>query len=263
MIWESVLAALASIKANSFRSFLTALGIIIGVASVIAVISIVQGLSVTINAQFQGLGSNSVTVRSFTPFKQALQGRLARLTENDLRAIEHRVDGVSHISPVLFNPLSPATSVSHRSKTAFTSVFGVGASWIDVQGLFPQAGRYFTRNDDDRRRLVCLLGAEVVNNLELPEDPIGEFIRIGAEWCRVVGVMEELGEVLGLSRDDYVLLPFNTMKRIIGGIQAYDIQIQMLVDDMERMDELTSRIRRVLRQQHNLRSGQADDFRVH
>jgi putative ABC transport system permease protein len=262
MFMEAVYAAFNAIRAHSFRSFLTALGIIIGVASVIAVVSIVQGLSYTVNAQFQGLGSNSITVRSFTPFKQALQGRLAQLTEDDLRAIEHRIDGISHVTPILFDPQNRASLIGHRSQTTFTQVYGVGASWIDVQGLYPQSGRYFSRSDDQSRRMVCLVGADVIENLEMQAPIEGQFIRLGSDWCKVVGVMEERGELLGFSQDDYVLMPYPSMQRFIGGAREFDIQIQLLVDDMTRLDEIKDRIRRVLRQEHGLTAGQADDFRV-
>ena len=262
LLLESLRSAMASIRAHGFRSFLTALGIIIGVASVIAVVSIVQGLSYTVNAQFQGLGSNSITIRSFTPFEQQMQGRLAKLTEDDLRAIRHRVDGISHVTPLLFNPTAPSMNVGYRAKSTFTRVFGVGSSYMDVNQIFPQEGRFFTRSDNERRRLVCLAGEDVIENLEIEGDPIGEFIRIGDEWCKLVGIMEARGELLGFSQDDYVLLPFDTMQRLLGTSQEFDIQIQLLVDDLERMEEITARIRRVLRQQHDLRPGQADDFRV-
>jgi putative ABC transport system permease protein len=262
MFLEAISAALNAIRAHSFRSFLTALGIIIGVASVIAVVSIVQGLSYTVNAQFQGLGSNSITVRSFTPFRQALQGRLAQLTEDDLRAIEHRVEGISHITPILFDPQGRASLVGYRSQTTFTQVFGVGASWIDVQGLYPQSGRYFSRSDDQSRRMVCLVGSDVVENLELPDPPEGHFVRLGSEWCKIVGVMESRGELLGFSQDDYVLMPYPSMQRFIGGASELDIRIQFLVDDMARLDEIKDRVRRVLRQEHDLAAGDADDFRV-
>ena len=259
---ESLRSAFAAIRAHGFRSFLTALGIIIGVASVIAVVSIVQGLSHTVNAQFQGLGSNSITVTSYTPMQQRLQGRLAKLTEADLETLRYRVEGVSHVTPILFDPNNSMRSVGYRTESAFTRVFGVGASYIEVNQLFPQSGRFFSRSDDERRRLVCLIGTDVVENLDLPEGGLGEFIRIGSDWCRVIGVMEERGEILGFSQDDYILLPYNTMQRLIGSTTQYDIQIQMLVDDIERMDETIARIGRVLRQQHELKGDTPDDFRI-
>ncbi len=259
---ESLRSAFAAIRAHGFRSFLTALGIIIGVASVIAVVSIVQGLSHTVNAQFQGLGSNSITVTSYTPMQQRMQGRLAKLTEADLETIEHRVEGVSHVTPILFDPNNSMRSVGYRTESTFTRVFGVGSSYIEVNQLFPQTGRFFSRSDDERRRLVCLAGTDVVENLDLPDGGLGAFIRIGSDWCRIIGVMEARGDILGFSQDDYILLPYNTMQRLIGSTTQYDIQIQLLVDDIDRMDETIERIGRVLRQQHELKGDTPDDFRI-
>jgi len=259
---EGLRSAFAAIRAHGFRSFLTALGIIIGVAAVIAVVSIVQGLSHTINAQFQGLGSNAITVRSYTPLQQQLRGRMAQLSESDLRAIRHRVDGISHVTPILFDPAGQRGQVSFGAKTHFTQVFGIGPSYMEVTQAFPQQGRFFARSDEERRRLVCLIGPEAAKNLELPGSGLGEFIRIGSDWCRIVGVMEERGEIFGFSQDDYVLLPYSTMQRLIGNTRPYDLQVQLKVDDLERMEEVEARIRRTLRQEHELKAGVPDDFRV-
>jgi len=262
MLLESIRSALESIRAHGFRSLLTSLGIIIGVTSVIAVVSIVQGLSYTVNAQFAGLGGNSLTIHSYTPFKQQLQGHQAKLRDRDLQAISRRIQGVSHITPVLFAQGDSRGVISYRSQTAFTRVIGIGPSYMDVNSVYPQDGRFFTRDDDVRGRLVCTVGVDVIENLEMPDDALGEYFRVGKEWCKIVGVMESRGELLGFSRDDFVLMPYNTAKRIMGATRDLDIQIQLLVDDMNRQDEVRERVRRVLRQERGLKSGQADDFKV-
>jgi putative ABC transport system permease protein len=262
MLLESIRSALESIRAHGFRSLLTSLGIIIGVTSVIAVVSIVQGLSYTVNAQFAGLGGNSLTIHSYTPFKQQLQGHQAKLRDRDLQAISRRIQGVSHITPVLFAQGDSRGVISYRSQTAFTRVIGIGPSYMDVNSVYPQQGRFFTRDDDVRGRLVCAVGVDVIENLEMPDDALGEYFRVGKEWCKIVGVMESRGELLGFSRDDFVLMPYNTAKRIMGATRDLDIQIQLLVDDMNRQDEVRERVRRVLRQERGLKSGQADDFKV-
>jgi len=259
---ESIRSALESIRAHGFRSLLTSLGIIIGVTSVIAVVSIVQGLSYTINAQFAGLGGNTLTIRSYTPFKKQLQGRLAKLRDSDLQVISRRVDGISDITPILYTQTGAQGSISYRSQMSFSRVFGIGPSYLDVNGVYPQEGRFFTADDDVRRRLVCVVGVDVIEDLEIPDDPIGEFFRIGNEWCKIVGVMEKRGELLGFSQDNFVLLPYGTAKRIMGASRDLDIQIQLVVDDMNRQDEVRDRVRRVLRQEHGLKSGDPDDFRV-
>ncbi len=259
---ESLRSAFAAIRANGLRSFLTALGIIIGVAAVIAVVSIVQGLSYTVNAQFQGLGADSITIRSYTPVDLQLSGRFARLTEADLRAVQHRVDGITDVTPILFDPAGKTGQIGYRAKNHFVQVSGVGSSYMDVVGVFPERGRFFSRDDEQRRRLVCLVGQEAARAIELPEDPVGQFIRIGDDWCRVIGVMEARGELFGFSQDDFVLLPYETMRRIIGTSRQHDLQIQLTITDMAQLDEVSSRIRRVLRQARDLKPGDPDDFKI-
>jgi putative ABC transport system permease protein len=262
MVFESFRSALESIRAHGFRSLLTSLGIIIGVTSVIAVVSIVQGLSYTVNSQFAGLGGNSLTLRSYTPFKKQLQGRFARLTDQDMQVIDRRIDGISHITPILYTQSGRRGAISYRSQSSFSQVIGIGPSYLEVNSVYPQDGRFFTREDDERRRLACMIGVDVIENLEMPDEAVGEYFRIGNEWCKVIGILERRGELLGFSQDDYVLLPYGTAKRIMGNRRDLDIQIQLLVDDISRQDEVKERIRRVLRQEHNLKAGEPDDFRV-
>lgn len=262
MLWESVRSALASIRAHGFRSILTSLGIIIGVMSVIAVVSIVQGLSATVNAQFEGLGSNTLTVRSYTPFKKALQGQFARLSNEDMELIRRRIDGISHITPILYSQSGAQGRIAYRSQESFSQVFGVGPDWMEVNSSFPETGRALAREDDQRRRLVCLIGTEVIKNLKLPDEPIGEYFRVNNDWCRIIGVMEQRGELFGFSQDDYVMMPYGTARRMQGSSRDLDIQVQLLVEDMERQDEVIARIRRLLRQEHGLKAGDADDFRI-
>jgi len=259
---ESMRSAFASIWAHGFRSLLTSLGIIIGVMSVIAVVSIVQGLSQTVNAQFAGLGGNSLTVRSYTPFKKQLQGRFAKLRDSDMQLISRQVEGISDITPILYVQSGRRGAISYRSQTSFSQVIGIGPKYLEVNGVYPEKGRFFTHEDDVRRRLVCAVGADVIENLEMPEDSIGEFFRVGNEWCKIIGILERRGELLGFSQDDYVLLPYGTARRIMGASNKLDIQIQLLVDDMNQQDEIKDRIRRLLRKEHNLKSGDPDDFKV-
>ena len=96
----------------------------------------------------------------------------------------------------------------------------------------------------------------------MPDDAIGEFFNVGKQWCKVAGVLEKQGELLGFSRDSIVLLPYDTAKRMMGASKDLDIQIQVLVDEINRQHEVIGRIRRVLRQEHGLKAGERDDFKV-
>src|SRR5215471_290078 len=212
---EGARAALDSIRAHAFRSFLTTLGIVIGVASVIAMISIIQGLQFTIGQQFEGLGSNSVTVRSYTALADALQGKISRLTQDDFDLIRYRVDGIQSITPIMFVQNGQA-QVRYGSQTTMSQVLGTTYSYQDVGQYYPKDGRFLSDSDNDTRRRVAVIGEQVRQDLSLPENPIGEFISINGEWLKVIGLLEAKGESLGQSQDNRVMIPYSTMVALQG-----------------------------------------------
>ncbi|HEU4620158.1 MAG TPA: ABC transporter permease [Gammaproteobacteria bacterium] len=258
---EGVRSALHSIRAHAFRSFLTALGIIIGVASVIAMVSIIQGLSYTIGQQFQGLGSNSIIVQSYTPLEDRLQGRRARITTQDLDLITYRVDGIESITPVMFSQTGQA-QVRYGSQVATAQILGTTYSFQDVGQYFTHYGRFLSDSDNQTRRRVAVIGEEVRDDLSLPDDPVGEFVQVNGEWLKIIGLLEAKGEILGNSQDNRVLLPFSTMQSLNGNQANPDIQIQLAVADASDMDPVIQRITRLLRDAHHLAADAEDNFRI-
>jgi putative ABC transport system permease protein len=258
---EGARAALGSIQAHAFRSFLTTLGIVIGVASVIAMVSIIQGLSFTIGQQFQGLGSNSVTVQSYTALEDALQGRRARLTEEDLDLIRFRVDGISSITPIMYSPNGQA-QVRYGSQTTTSQVLGTTYSYQDVAQLFSQRGRFLSDSDEATRRRVAVIGEEVRDDLSLPEDPVGEFVQINGEWLKIIGLLEAKGEIFGQSQDNRVLVPYSTMVGLQGNQRQRDISIQLTLVDLAELENVSQTIARLLRNAHDLGPDDEDDFRI-
>ena len=125
---EGIRSAFSLIYAHSFRSFLTTLGIVIGVASVIGMVSIIQGLSFFILQELQGFGTNSVTVHSFTPLRERLQRRFARLTEDDLDLISYRIDGIESITPIMYSR-NGQSQIRYGSQTAVAPVLGTTYSF--------------------------------------------------------------------------------------------------------------------------------------
>lgn len=256
---ECFRAALISIRAHGFRSLLTTLGIIIGVASVIATVAIVQGLSHSITQQLQGLGATSLSVYSYTPFQEQMKGRFARITPNDLQLITDRVDGIESITPILASHFS--STIRYGSKSTFARVQGTTKSFQQVQQLYMTSGRFLADSDNQTRRRVCVIGEEVRSNLSLPKNPVGEFIEISGEWVKIVGLVEAKGDLLGFKQDDFILLPYSTMRSLNGNQVEADIQIQLTVNNIEDMDAVTERIRRLLRQSHRITDGE-DDFKI-
>jgi len=259
---ESFRSAWESIISNGFRSFLTTLGIVIGVASVIAVISLVEGLRESISSEFQGLGTNSLSVRSYTPFKQRIQGQLARITPEDLQLLQERTDGVSSITPVLYSQTNTGGEVRYRGQSTFTQVQGTTYSFQDVANSYPARGRFLSATDNQKRRRVCVIGAQTALDLELPDNPLGTFIEVSGDWFKVIGVMETRGEMFGVSQDDYVLLPYRTMQSLNGAQREPDIAIQLAVSNIDDIPEVSERIRTLLRRSHRLTGDTADDFVV-
>ena len=97
----------------------------------------------------------------------------------------------------------------------FTNIYGIGPSYLEVNSVFPQRGRFFTPEDESRRRLVCTVGPDVLEELEMPEDSIGEFIRLGGDWCKIVGVMEKRGGLLEFWQDDDIVMTEAMAGRLI------------------------------------------------
>ncbi len=259
---ESFRSAFLSIRAHSFRSFLTSLGIIIGVASVIAVVSIVQGLSASIGEQFKGLGSNSLTVRAYTPFEEAMQGRQNVLGLNDYRQIVAHLDDVSNVSPS-FTPFGNfGTTARYGSQSAFTQVVAVTEQYQDAHQTYPQYGRFIRNNDNTSRRKVCVVGSKVQEKLKLPDNPIGQFLEIGGEWFKIIGVTEEKGETLGFSKDDFILIPFSVGQSVTGQDVKLNVQITFSVNEIEQLELVQGRLTSLLRQLHHLKPGQPNDFKV-
>jgi putative ABC transport system permease protein len=258
---ESLGSALRSIRAHGLRSFLTTLGIIIGVAAVIAMVAIIQGFSFMINQQFEGLGTNSLTVQSYTTRENRLQGRIARITPEDVELIGSRVEGIASISPIMY-PTGGMNQVRYGSEVTNTQVTGSTWSYQDVGQLYTKHGRFITESDSTTRRRVAIIGEDVRTDLSLPDNPVGEFIRIGDEWVRIIGLMEPRGQIFGQSQDNYVILPFNTMRTLVGNQNRPDIFMQISLSDVNNLDSVRDRITSLLRYAHSLNSDEEDDFQV-
>jgi putative ABC transport system permease protein len=256
---ESLRSALAAIRAHRLRSFLTSLGIIIGVASVITVVSLIQGLSKSVSDQFEGLGGNGLTVRPHNEFKDMMRGKVNYLRFEDVEQLRTRVDGIRSLSP-LFNP--GFSEVRYTGLSATAQVFATTASYQEVNGRYARLGRFISDSDDAGARRVVVVGEKLIEDLHLPPNPVGQFILYANEWFKIVGVMEKQGEIFGMSRDNYMIIPFRTGQSIIGNNTRPQLQITMAVRDLGRLDEARSHIRMVMRQAHRLKADDADDVEI-
>ncbi|MHB1617297.1 MAG: ABC transporter permease [Metallibacterium sp.] len=259
---EALRAAWGAIRAHLLRAALTVLGMVIGVAAVIAVVALLQGFGQMITNQFRSLGANGLVIVAYLPEKAALAGKNARITPEDLIAIRQQVRGIRDVVPLL--PLAQLSgSVRYRDHSSSTSITGTTANYAVGGSHYPVQGRFVVPGDDRTRRPVAVIGQSVIQNLHLPAQPEGHFIEMDGTWFKVVGVLNKLGTLLGVvDQDNQIIIPYTTAVSLSGNVTAPNIMIQLQADRASEIRFIETGITRVLRRQHHLQPGAADDFKI-
>lgn len=250
-----------ALSRNKMRSFLTALGIIIGVGAVIIMVSIGQGAKAEVEARFDAMGTNLLFVRAGSHDYRGVSGgagTVQNLTEDDAQAIE-KADAVQYISP----SVSTRVQVVYGNKNWNTSIQGVGAKYPEVRKWKVEQGVFFDEGMVKTGQKVCVLGSEVSNNLFEGADPIGQIIRIKTVPFKVLGVLETKGEAGGwFSRDDMIAVPYTTaQRRLIGRVDRIQ-SIDVSAVSASRTTEAQQQIEEILRIQHKIAPGAENDFEV-
>jgi putative ABC transport system permease protein len=259
MIWDNLLIALQAIRANKMRSLLTMLGIIIGVAAVIAVVSIVQGLNHVISTQFEGVGVTYIMVFPRQDLQDPdLAGREVTLTYEDGLAIMERATGLKYFNPIFFRG-EVTTSGSRRHPSM---LLGVGPFHQEVSNHWVDRGRFFSDLDLQRSARVCMVGQEVIDELELEEPVLGKDLIVGSSAFTIVGLMEYQGEMLGQNQDDFILIPITTARDIYGVEAFKQLRLDFQAEAPETVDQAKDQIREILRERHRLPAGMKNDFQV-
>ncbi|MEA2691074.1 MAG: putative transport system permease protein, partial [Acidobacteriota bacterium] len=257
---ENFRIAFAALRANAMRSMLTALGIIIGVAAVITVVSLVQGMQFMITKELQGVGAAYVMVLpNFQHGQPESVARQIRLTWDDGKAIRQRVPGVRLITPAVIGQ----SDVHYRDRThAPDGIVGVNQDWPDVLNFTVSEGRFFSGIDVADRRKVAVVGQEVVDGLVLGPDPIGKEIYVGKYPATVIGVSEKKGQTLGQNLDNLVFIPFDSALTLFGRRAGDQVQLRIQAESADKVDEVKDGIIRLLRERHHTPKGDPDDFIV-
>ena len=260
MYKESFLMAWASLIANKLRSLLTMLGIIIGVAAVIALVSIGNGVKQDIEDSISSLGSNLLVVMPGaprTPGVRPSQGSMKSLKISDYEAIA-KLEGVKAASPMT----NGSYVVIYQNKNWTTSVAGVNANFQDVNNWTMTSGRFFSDKNVQNRERVAVVGQTVVKNLFADEDPVGKEIRVKNIPFRVIGVLKSKGNgTMGNDQDDTVLIPYTTSMERVEGID-YLRRVYVVAKDDEGIDRLQADIENLLRVRHNIKDTNLDDFNI-
>ncbi len=262
IIAENFRLAFGAIRANKLRSFLTTLGIIIGVSAVIAVVSLVQGLEHLVTRELQGVGATFMEVSPDFGDQQRGPGivpRQVRLTWDDYQAVAQRVPGIRIMTPVVLG----RTALKYRDRSHQPNlILGVNQNWPEVRNHTVESGRFLSSVDLEKRRNVVVLGRTTIRELDLGSQPIGKEIYVGRYPATVIGVMEKKGQAVGEDLDDLVFVPFDAAVLLFGRSARDLVRMRLQVETVERIPQVRDAITSILRQRHKIAKGQPDDFRI-
>jgi putative ABC transport system permease protein len=251
--------ALKAIRQNAMRSALTILGIVIGVASVVALVTIGQGAAEQVTREIGSMGENLLTLRPGARHRPGTPRAPAPgLTLEDVAAIGREVDGAAFVAP------SSATStvVVVGNANWSTAVTGTTAAYLNCRGYAIDQGRAFTPAEDQGLKPACIVGATVVKELFGGEPPLGKRIRIGKTPCTVIGTLTAKGEnAMGMDQDDIVLMPIRVFQRRIAGDDQVS-RINISVAEGRSTAVVRSDIESLMRERRGVTPGNPDNFEV-
>ena len=253
--------ALRALANNKLRAFLTMLGIIIGVASVITMLAIGQGSKKSIQAQISEMGSNMIMIHPGADMRGGVRqdpSSMQTLKLTDYESLRDETNFVSAVSP----EVSSSGQLIAGNNNYPSSVSGVGIDYLEIRQLNVEEGEMFTEADIQVSAKVCVIGKTIVDNLFPNQDPIGKIIRFNQVPFRVVGVLKSKGyNSMGMDQDDVVLAPYTTvMKRLLAQTYLQGIFASALTEDMT--DKATEEISEILRRNHKLKESDDDDFTI-
>jgi putative ABC transport system permease protein len=251
--------AFRALARNKLRSLLTALGIIIGVACVVAVVGIGEGARIQAENQLKSLGTNFLMVLPGSVTSSGARagfGASSKLSEEDVDAIRREVSTVSYVSA----SIRTVAQVIYGNQNWSTNIQGAQVDWPLVRSWNVDKGQFFTDQDDHAAAKVCVLGQTVVSNLFPDEDPIGKPIRIKNIPFKVVGVLEAKGgSAVGQDQDDLVVAPYETVRKKLMGTTAVG-QVLVSASTNDLVDAAQTEITALLRQRHRILKPSDDDF---
>ena len=260
-IGSTVNVAFRALRRNKLRSFLTALGIIIGVAAVIAMVGIGNGAKAQVEAQIASLGENVILIFSGSTTSSGIRtgwGNAGTLKIEDAEAIRREVPGVVAVS----EEIRSTTQVAAGNQNWLTQVLGESADYLDIRQWQLADGASFTPQDVRSANKVCVIGRTTASQVFGNDDPVGQVLRIKNVPFVVTGVLTPKGlSAQGSDQDDVVIMPYTSaMKRVVGGTTLRSINVQ--VGDARQLPAAQQQIISLLRQRHNIRAGKDDDFTV-
>lgn len=254
--------ALKAIILNKMRTLLTMLGIIIGVASVIAMLAIGEGSKKSIKDQISSMGSNMITIRPGADMRGGVRmnpSEMQSLTMNDFKTIQSKATLLTSVCPIV----NGSGQVISGSNNWPSTIYGVTPEYLSIKIVDIKSGSMFTNSEINSASKVAVIGQTVVDNL-FPnnENPIGKMIRFNNIPFKVIGVLEEKGEnTFGQDQDDIILAPYTTVQKRILAIDYLQSIIASAINE-EKAPDAVNEVSEILREQHKISENEDDDFNV-
>ena len=258
-MWLNTLwLALRSIRRNLLRSFLTILGIVIGVSAVITMVTLGNGATQSVQNQIAGLGTNLLMVRPGQRMGPGGGGGAPSFKEADAQAVATQIGGIQAVAP---EARTSATVVANGRNWA-TSITGSTNSWFDTSNWTLNTGRRFADEELQAGAAVCVIGQTVRRELFGERDALGEQVRVKQFSCTVVGVLQSKGQAaMGNDQDDVVLVPLRTLQRRVTGNQRVNTLLVSMQDGIDA-DSVKAGLTQLLRERRKLADGDDDNFNV-
>jgi putative ABC transport system permease protein len=258
MFWNTLLLAMRELRRNVMRSILTILGIVIGVAAVIIMVTIGNGATLQVGQQIASMGSNLLMV---TPGKRLGPGQSSAsipFKQSDAEAIAKEINSIKAVAPVA----SQSVKAIFGNQNWSTQVTGTDNSYITVTNRSTKSGRQFTESEARSGAAVCIVGETVVKKLFGGQDALGENIRLEKISCEIIGILKGKGQSsMGTDQDDIVIIPLSTFQRRIAGNQDVGM-IQISVQDDVSTEKIQKNIEQLLRVRRHLSPSDDDNFNV-
>ena len=257
MLWNTVLLALRAIRRNLLRSFLTVLGIVIGVAAVITMVTLGNGATKSVSDQISSMGSNLLIVAPGQRFGPGGDGA-PPFKPADIEAIRTQISAARLVAPMV----SKSVTAVYQANNWSTVVNGTNDDYFEAGNWEIAAGRAFSEAEERSGKAVCVIGETVRNKLFGGQNPVGSEIRIKQFACEVIGLLESKGQsAMGSDQDDTVIMPLRTVQRRLTGSQDVN-RLLVSVSTGASIDDVRDQVSSLMRERRNIGENEDDDFRV-
>ncbi|MGD8588959.1 MAG: ABC transporter permease [Chromatiales bacterium] len=258
MIWNAFLLALREIRRNVMRSFLTILGIVIGVAAVITMVTIGSGATLQVTEQIASLGSNLLMITPGQRIGMGQRSAAPAFELEDVTAIQQEIPAIAALAP----SSSEAVTAVFGNQNWSSKITGTDNQFLQVGNWQLAAGREFSAAELRTGKAVCILGDTLRKELFGAQDPLGNKIRVGKFACQVIGLLASKGQsTMGTDQDDFILLPLRTFQRRVAGNQEINL-IQVSIREGLSTESAERDITRLLRKRRHISALEEDDFSV-